>query len=48
MTDPQRGIEQRANAVFECGTALDLAADVADEATKTVQAIDPVGRHRGA
>ena len=35
MTDPQRPIEQRAQAVFERGIALDLAADVANDAAKT-------------
>src|SRR6202040_2746365 len=35
MTDPQREIEQRAKAVFERGIALDLAADVANDAAKT-------------
>jgi hypothetical protein len=35
MTDPQREIEQRAKAVFERGIAVDLAADVANDAAKT-------------
>jgi len=32
--DPQRQIEQRAEAVFERGIGLDLAADVADDAAE--------------
>src|ERR1700676_4555728 len=35
MADPQRQIEQRAKAVLERGIALDLAADVANDAAKT-------------
>src|ERR1700720_1923093 len=35
MSDPQRQIEQRAKAVLERGIALDLAADVANDAAKT-------------
>ena len=34
MADPQREIEQRAKTVFERGVALDLAADVADDAAE--------------
>jgi hypothetical protein len=32
--DPPREIEQRAEAVFERGIALDFAADIADDATE--------------
>ena len=57
MANPQYKIEQRTKAILPCSIALDLAANVADDAAKsraqefefppsTLERIAPGGRHQ--